>query len=57
MLTSILRSAYQKVADHKFTYKFLMNEWTNLIDTWQIKDWESYRDASRQVRWTRLNEV
>ena len=57
MIASIVKNASQKVGDHRFTIKFLMNEWTNVVDTWQLKDWEAYRDVSRLGRRTRLNEA
>lgn len=41
---------------HRFTVPFLWNEWKEIVDAWQIKSWEEYRDVSRLGRKTRLAE-
>jgi superfamily I DNA/RNA helicase len=41
---------------HRFTIPFLWNEWKEIIDAWQIRSWEEYRDVSRLGRKTRLAE-
>jgi superfamily I DNA/RNA helicase/mRNA-degrading endonuclease RelE of RelBE toxin-antitoxin system len=38
----------------RFARRFLVGEWTEVIDAWQIKDWASYRDFARLGRKTRL---
>ncbi len=38
------------------TQRFLMSEWEDIVDTWQLKSWEDYRDVSRLGRKTRLPE-
>jgi len=45
-----------KVADLKFTPTFLLSEWTEVVDAWQLETWESYRDVIRLGRKTRLQE-
>jgi hypothetical protein len=53
----IMRSASGAVAGHKFGFAFLLAEWEHVVDAWQLKTWESYRDVSRLGRKTRLPEA
>lgn len=45
-----------KVPNLKFSESFLLSEWTDLVDTWQLNTWDEYRDVKRLGRKTRLNE-
>lgn len=40
-----------------YSQRFLLDEWNYLIDASQLRDWESYRDAKRTGRKSRLNEA
>lgn len=51
-----LRSAASSVDGHPFTANFLYSEWNEVIDAWQIKEWEVYRDFARLGRKTQLAE-
>lgn len=51
-----ISSAAGQVADHKFTEQFLLAEWTDVVDAWQLTTWEEYRDVARLGRKTRLGE-
>lgn len=42
---------------HKFSTAFLLAEWLNVVDAWQLKTWEAYRDVTRLGRKTRLSEA
>ena len=42
-------------SDH-FTPRFLRDEWTHVVDAWQLRTWEAYRDVPRLGRKTRLPE-
>lgn len=42
--------------EHKFSLSFLLTEWQQVVDMWQIKSWEAYRDVKRLGRKTRLPE-
>ena len=44
------------VAGQKFSPGFLLAEWEELVDAWQLDSWESYRDVQRLGRKTRLPE-
>lgn len=41
----------------KFNLRFLLGEWADLVDAWQLKTWEAYRDVKRLGRKTRLSEA
>lgn len=41
----------------KFSLSFLMSEWEDLVDAWQLDSWETYRDVKRLGRKTRLPEA
>ena len=40
----------------KFSVNFLLTEWEDLVDAWQLDGWEAYRDVKRLGRKTRLPE-
>lgn len=48
--------ASKSVEGHKFTSHFLLIEWGQIVDAWQIDSWEGYRDVARLGRKTRLPE-
>jgi mRNA-degrading endonuclease RelE of RelBE toxin-antitoxin system len=43
-------------AGQKLSMNFLLTEWEDLVDAWQLDSWESYRDVKRLGRKTRLPE-
>jgi len=57
----IIREMLQKASDaiggHKFSQRFLMTEWEQVVDAWQLESWEAYRDVARLGRKTRLPEA
>lgn len=56
-LEELLRAASGAVGGHKFSMRFLITEWDQIVDTWQLTRWESYRDVARLGRKTRLSEA
>ncbi len=42
--------------NQKFSLGFLMAEWEEMADAWQLENWEAYRDVKRLGRKTRLAE-
>ena len=52
-----LRKAAAGVPAHKFTARFLLTEWREVVDAWQLGRWEGYRDVQRLGRKTRLPEA
>lgn len=53
---AILSEAATTTRDHKFSQRFLMMEWEQIVDAWQLDTWEDYRDVPRLGRKTRLSE-
>ena len=51
-----LKTASEKVEAHKFSLSFLLEEWNEIVDAWQLSSWESYRDVKRLGRKKRLPE-
>ena len=45
------------VDGQKFSQRFLLTEWDQVVDAWQLKTWEAYRDVARLGRKTRLPEA
>ena len=45
------------VGDDRFSLRFLRDEWTHVVDAWQVRSWEEYRDVPRLGRRTRLPEA
>ena len=56
-LASQLQAAAKKVDGLKSNPTFLLSEWDDIVDSWQLDSWESYRDARRLGRKTRLPEA
>ncbi|AGA92084.1 DNA/RNA helicase, superfamily I [Thioflavicoccus mobilis 8321] len=52
-----MRAASETIESHRFTLQFLMTEWRDVVDAWQLKDWAAYRDVRRLGRKTRLSEA
>jgi mRNA-degrading endonuclease RelE of RelBE toxin-antitoxin system len=56
-IAPILSKASKTAEKHKFSDQFLWTEWNNVVDAWQLKSWEEYRDVRRLGRKTRLVET
>lgn len=55
-LKLLIEEHADKTPDIKFSYPFLINEWMNIVDAWQLKEWDEYRTILRVGRKTRLTE-
>lgn len=55
-ITKAIKVASEKVKGHKFSHHFLLSEWSQVVDAWQVQSWEAYRDVPRLGRKTRLSE-
>ena len=53
---ALLEAAAGDMGEQAVTSQFLWSEWSNVVDAWQIKTWEEYRDIRRLGRKTRLPE-
>lgn len=51
-----LTEATCKLGEKQYNINFLMKEWENVVDAWQLHSWEEYRDVTRLGRKTRLSE-
>ena len=56
VIQALIEEAAREVDGHKFTLHFLMTEWEQVVDAWQLNTWDSYRDVIRLGRKTRLPE-
>ena len=45
------------VSGLKVSQAFIVAEWEQLVDAWQVETWEAYRDVQRLGRKTRLSEA
>ena len=53
----LVQEAANAVSGHKFGVHFLLTEWEQVVDAWQLKTWDDYRDVARLGRKTRLPEA
>ncbi len=53
----LLRDAGAGGEAHRFSDHFLWTEWKDVVDAWQLRRWEDYRDVRRLGRKTRLAET
>ena len=57
VVQDLLRAAAAHAGHHKFSPAFLLTEWEQVVDAWQLETWEAYRDVVRLGRKTRLPEA
>jgi superfamily I DNA/RNA helicase len=57
VLRELVQEASVAVGGHKFNLHFLLTEWEQVVDAWQLDNWEAYRDVVRLGRKTRLSET
>ena len=55
-VSDALKVASTEVGGHKFNLSFLLMEWEQVVDAWQLDTWEMYHDVIRLGRKTRLSE-
>lgn len=56
-ISTLMKAAATQVDGLKASAAFLLSEWEDVVDTWQLESWEAYRDAKRLGRKTRLPEA
>jgi superfamily I DNA/RNA helicase/mRNA-degrading endonuclease RelE of RelBE toxin-antitoxin system len=54
MIRSLIIKAASEVEGHRFSTHFLVGEWDDVVDAWQLRSWDDYRDVSRLGRKTRI---
>lgn len=57
VLRELIKESASAVSGHKFSPHFLLTEWEQVVDAWQLDRWEAYRDVVRLGRKTRLPET
>ena len=55
-MREIALQAGKVVTEHKFSKQFLLSEWRDVVDAWQLGSWDEYREVRRLGRKTRLPE-
>jgi superfamily I DNA/RNA helicase len=56
VIPQLLSEAAGEADGTKFSPRFLLTEWEDVVDAWQLDSWEDYRDVRRLGRKTRLPE-
>lgn len=56
IVAQTVRESAAEVPPVKFSFPFLVSEWEDVVDAWQLIEWSSYRDVGRLGRKTRLKE-
>jgi hypothetical protein len=54
LIETLLRQAAAEVEGYRFSPRFLIGEWRQVVDAWQLASWEDYRDVARLGRKTRI---
>ena len=54
MIRSLITKAASEVDGHRFSTHFLVGEWEDVVDAWQLRSWDEYRHVSRLGRKTRI---
>jgi hypothetical protein len=57
VVSKLIKDAAVLIDGHKFSLHFLLTEWEQVVDAWQLSSWEDYRDVVRLGRKTRLPEM
>ena len=57
LVAELIAKVATETPNHKFSAHFLLSEWEEIADAWQLETWEAYRDVARLGRKTRLPEV
>jgi len=52
-----LTTAANARPEQKFSARFLLSEWEEVVDAWQLSSWEDYREVRRLGRKTQLREA
>jgi len=54
MIRSLITKAASEAEGYRFSTHFLVGEWEDVVDAWQLRSWDEYRDVSRLGRKTRI---
>jgi superfamily I DNA/RNA helicase len=53
-IAELVRKAGEETPNHKFHQRFLLTEWEQIVDAWQIKSTDAYANVSRLGRKTKI---
>lgn len=53
-IAATIADAAGKAGVRQFNHRFLVNEWTDVVDAWNLQSWQEYRDVARLGRKTRI---
>ena len=53
-IENALVGAARELGEERFSRRFLLAEWQTVVDAWQLRSWEAYRDVTRLGRRTRV---
>ena len=56
IIQQVIKTAAGEVEGHKFRQHFIVTEWEQVVDAWQLENWDGYREVARLGRKTRLPE-
>jgi mRNA-degrading endonuclease RelE of RelBE toxin-antitoxin system len=56
IIYNMISAASKSVSGHKFRQHLMESEWEEVVDGWQLKNWEEYRNVVRLGRKTRMSE-
>ena len=54
VINAMIANAARSAGPNQFGNRFLLNEWTDVVDAWSLQSWEEYRDVTRLGRKTRI---
>src|SRR6202011_1126328 len=54
LIETLLRQPATEVEGHRFSSRFLIGEWRDVVYAWQLTSWADYRDVARLGRKTRI---
>jgi hypothetical protein len=57
VVRELIAGAARATEGNRFTLQFLLSEWEQVVDPWQLESCEAYRDVARLGRKTRLAEA
>ena len=55
-IRTLIVEASEDVKNNRFSHNFILAEWLQVVDAWQLYSWEAYRDIPRLGRRRRLSE-
>ena len=55
-ISTLIGDAAAAVEGHRFSHRFLLTEWNDIVDAWHLTIWDQYRDVRRLGRKTRLRQ-